>query len=89
MSGLNLLDAANWSQIVPKLSHLAAVSIKKNEARIKIDEMPVIFLLLKPSQSTQGWKLLTVRLSGTGTNFGGQVKFLGTFPKESLKFCLF
>ena len=27
----------------------------------------------------QGWKLLTVRLSGTGRNGGGQVKI---FPKE-------
>ena len=33
----------------------------------------------------QGWKLLTVRLSGTGKNFGVQVKFFYTFPKESFK----
>ncbi len=31
----------------------------------------------------QGWKLLTVRLSGTGKNSGGQVNILGTFLKES------
>ncbi len=34
----------------------------------------------------QGWKLLTVCLSGTGKNSGGQVNILGTFPKERLKF---
>ncbi len=32
----------------------------------------------------QGWKLLTVRLSGTDKNSGGQVNILGTFPKEML-----
>ena len=37
----------------------------------------------------QGWKLLTLRLSGTGKNSGGQVNILGTFPKERLKCCLF
>ena len=37
----------------------------------------------------QGWKLLTVRLSGTGKNCGGQVNIFGTFPKERLRFCLF
>ncbi len=36
-------------------------------------------------KTDQGWKLLTVRLSGTGKNFGGQVNFFGTFLKESLK----
>ncbi len=30
----------------------------------------------------QGWKLLTVRLSGTVKNGGGQVKISSTFPKE-------
>ncbi len=30
----------------------------------------------------QGWKLLTVRLSRTGKNGGGQVKILATFLKE-------
>ncbi len=33
----------------------------------------------------QGWKLQTVRLSGTGKNGAGQVKKFGTFPKERLK----
>ncbi len=37
----------------------------------------------------QGWKLLTVHLSGTDKNYGGQVNILGTFPKKRLKFCLF
>ena len=40
----------------------------------------------------QGWKLQTVRLSGTGKNRGGQVKNLDTCPKERLKFdidCIF
>ena len=34
----------------------------------------------------QGWKLQTVRLSGTGKNGAGQVKILDTFPKDRLKF---
>ncbi len=34
----------------------------------------------------QGWKLQTVRLSGTGKNTAGQVKILDTCPKEMLKF---
>ena len=34
----------------------------------------------------QGWKLQTVRLSGTGKNRAGQVKILDTFPKERLKY---
>ncbi len=33
----------------------------------------------------QGWKLLTVRLSGTGKNSGGHLNILGIFPKERLK----
>ena len=37
---------------------------------------------LRSTCYTQGWKLLTVRLSGTGKNGGGQVKILGTVPKE-------
>ena len=41
------------------------------------------------SRQGQGWKLRTVRLSGTGENCGGHVNIFGTFPKESLKFCLF
>ena len=34
---------------------------------------------------TQGWKLQTVRLSGTGKNRARQAKILDTFPKERLK----
>ena len=41
------------------------------------------------SQLSQGWKLLTVHLSGTGKNSFGQVNILGTFAKEWLKYCLF
>ena len=33
----------------------------------------------------QGWKLLTVCLSGIGKNGARQVKILGIFPKERLK----
>ena len=39
--------------------------------------------------TNQGWKLLTVHLSGTGKNYGGQVNIFGTLPKEMLTFCLF
>ena len=38
------------------------------------------FKVIGNMQVPQRWKLLTVRLSGTGKNFGGQVKFFGTFP---------
>ncbi len=38
------------------------------------------------TNSYQGWKLLTVRLSGTVKNGGGQVKILDIFPKERQKF---
>ena len=34
----------------------------------------------------QGWKLQTVRLSGTGKNRAGQAKKIFTFPKERRKF---
>ena len=36
-----------------------------------------------------GWKLLTVCLSRTGKNSGGQVNVLGTIPEERLKYSLF
>ena len=40
---------------------------------------------MQKSGPRQGWKLQTVRLSGTGKNGAEQVKILGTFPKERLK----
>ena len=42
--------------------------------------------LSEESAVIQGWKLQTVRLSGTCKNSGGQVKFLDALPKERLKF---
>ena len=41
-----------------------------------------------PLPPPQGFKLLTVRLSGIGKKSGGQVNVLGTFPKERLEFYL-
>ena len=44
------------------------------------------FYVMMSLCNNQGWKLQTVRLSGTGKNGGGQVKNLDNCPKERLKF---
>ncbi len=60
-----------------------------NKKRLKLKFELCCHFVRYSSVMSQGWKLLTVRLSETGKNSGGQVKILGTFPKERLKFCLF
>ncbi len=51
----------------------------------------IFFSFPKTNWVYQGWKLLIVCQSGTGTgkNCGGHVNNFITFPKERLKFCAF